>query len=294
MKRIGPELKMPDLEVPPVLADLFHDLRKRGLLPVVGLVLVAIVAVPLLLGNHSAEEEAEPVVPQAAVATPSATSSSHLAVVEAKPGLRDYHKRLGHRKPTDPFKQRFTAPVVNGSPATVRTGGSSSTTVSTTEGPSGSGESPAEGAPSTPPSSGGGEVAVTHHLTFYTIAIDAKITKAGGGKDGNASKQPESSIKHEVPPLTALPGDKAPVVTYMGPSQKGKPVLLVSTDVRSEFGEAICLSGSEVCQLLELELGMPETFVYGANETRYTINVLKIEKVVVGHKWPGLDESSGK
>jgi hypothetical protein len=39
---------------------------------------------------------------------------------------------------------------------------------------------------------------------------------------------------------------------------------------------------------------MPETFIYGANETRYTINILKIGKIAVGHKWPGFDESSGE
>ena len=57
MKRIGPDLKMPELKVPPFFADLYYDLRKRGLLPIVGLILVAIVAVPFLLGGGSEEEE---------------------------------------------------------------------------------------------------------------------------------------------------------------------------------------------------------------------------------------------
>ncbi len=60
MKRVGPELKMPDLKnakVPPFLSDLYYDLHDRRLLPLVGLVLVAIVAVPFLLGGGSDMEE---------------------------------------------------------------------------------------------------------------------------------------------------------------------------------------------------------------------------------------------
>ena len=55
MKRLkaGPELKMPDLKMPQFLVDLYWDLRDRRLLPLVGLVLVAIVAVPFLLGGSN-------------------------------------------------------------------------------------------------------------------------------------------------------------------------------------------------------------------------------------------------
>ena len=58
MKRIGPELKMPklkgsDAKVPPVLADLYYDLRDRRLLPLIALILVAIVAAPFLLKERA-------------------------------------------------------------------------------------------------------------------------------------------------------------------------------------------------------------------------------------------------
>jgi hypothetical protein len=69
----------------------------------------------------------------------------------------------------------------------------------------------------------------------------------------------------------------------MGPSRKGKPLLLVSRDVSSIFGEVKCLEGDEICQLVEVEPGFPVVFVYGANEVRYRINVLKIEPVAVAH-----------
>jgi hypothetical protein len=64
----------------------------------------------------------------------------------------------------------------------------------------------------------------------------------------------------------------------MGTSRDGKKALmLVSSDVVSIFGEANCVIGSKSCQLLALEPGMPETFVYGPQERTFRIEVLKIE-----------------
>jgi hypothetical protein len=50
------------------------------------------------------------------------------------------------------------------------------------------------------------------------------------------------------------------------------------------FGEAHCVSGDGVCQLLEAEPGFPITFVYGENEVHYTVNVLKLSMIVTGRK----------
>ena len=64
MKRVGPELKMPDLKnvkVPRFVTDLYQDLVDRRLLPLVALILVAIVAVPFLLGGS--EEPPAPSTP---------------------------------------------------------------------------------------------------------------------------------------------------------------------------------------------------------------------------------------
>ena len=95
MKRLkGPELKMPELKMPPFLTDLYWDLRDRRLLPLVGLVIVAIVAVPFLLGGGSEESPPPASPPVAAISGTADADTSRLTVVEAKPGLRDYRKRL--------------------------------------------------------------------------------------------------------------------------------------------------------------------------------------------------------
>ena len=143
----GPELKVPDLKAlkaPQFLVDLYWDLRDRHLLPIVGLALIGIVAVPFLLGG-SKSEAPPPVAPVATAPSPEATtSSSKLTVVESQPGLRVYKKRLAHRQPTNPFKQRFTSPVLSGTKLGGGGGGggssgSTSTTTTVTTGGSGSG-----------------------------------------------------------------------------------------------------------------------------------------------------------
>lgn len=282
MKRLkGPKLKMPDLKVPPILADLYYDLLDRRLLPLVVLVVVAIAAVPFLLGGGS--EEPAPSVQDEAAAEASALEAAEaasLTVVEAKPGLRDYRKRLKGRTPADPFKQRYTQVNLEGAQLNPQTETSATTTTTeTTTGSSGS-KSPSTESPETSPSGGDGDG--EPDLTFYTFAIKVRISKSGG-KNADPGEKQEPVVKERVLPLTELPGEKAPVVTYMGSSKKGKALLMVSNDVKSTFGDAKCISGDDVCQLLEAEPGFPITFVYGGGETHYTIKVLKIYPVVTGH-----------
>lgn len=281
----GPELKMPGLKLPPFVRDLYWDLRDRRLLPLVALVLVAIVAAPFLLSGGS--EEAPPPAPTAGLpplAGASATDTAKLTVVEAKPGLRDYRKRLEARTPTDPFEQRYSGPI--------RKGGQLKEPIPTSEPSSGSGDesavSPAPAvteapSPASPPSGGGdGSGDDAPPLALFTFAIDLQIARSEKTKSG-AQKMGEPTVRHGVVPTTPLPGEKAPVVTYMGLSPKGKNVLLmVSNNVKTILGDAKCLSGTDTCQLLEVEPGLPEVFVYGENDVRYKINVLDVEAVPTG------------
>jgi hypothetical protein len=288
MKRIGPELKKPNLKVPTVLRDLYRDLHDRRLLPLVALLLVAIVAAPFLLSNS---ESAPPPASfgQSPVAGASASHAS-FTVVKAAPGLREPSKRLSHLHAKDPFRQQYTnAPVTHESTSVVSTSASteSSTTEVVTEGTV---ETPASAPPtetgdSTQGGSGNSSGNAGGHggLVFYTFAIDVKIVRTETKDDGSkeSSELPE---RQRVLPSTVLPGDKQQVVTYMGISPKTrKPLFLVSTDVSAVFGDAKCVTGSESCQLLELEEKLPETFVFGANDVRYKITVLDVEPVTTGH-----------
>jgi hypothetical protein len=304
VKRLGPELKLPklkggEMKVPPFLSDLYFDLRERRLLPLVGLILVAIVATPILLGGGS--EEAAPVPPPAAVSGGGAPASQTLTVVKAEPGLRSYKKRLGHRTPTNPFKQRFTGPRLNGAhlnePATTTTTTTTSTSSSTGSTPEGSVNSeptltsPPSSQPSSPspsgssPSGGGtsGKEELPHDLTLFTFAIDVDISRIGPKPDGSVAESGPTPHKELLPPV-ALPGEKAPVVTYLGMGAKdGLPMFLVSPEVTATYGKGMCIAGTSVCQLMSLKEGAPAIFEYGPNHVRYKIEVVGIKPIVTGH-----------
>ncbi len=296
MKRLkaGPELKMPDLKVPDFLVDLYWDLRDRRLLPLVGLAIVAIIAVPFLLGGGSEEEEVAPAVAGASSAPSPEPAGAKLTVVEAKPGLRDYRKRL-REHPTDPFVQRYTSPQLAGtklggggdeasSSSTSTTSTSTSTTkvTKTTKNPDGTSTTKvtAETDGESTPGSEGGKAP---QLTLYSFAADVKIVRTTSSADGQKLTD-DPIVRHKVIPPAALPGENAQVVTYMGISPTTrKPLLLISDQVTAVFGEASCLSGANACQLIEVEPNFPETFVFGTAGVRYKITVLKVYPVVTGH-----------
>jgi hypothetical protein len=278
------KLKGPTLKFPPLVTDLFYDLRDRRLLPLIAVLAVAIVAAPFLLGGGSKQEPPPASPPAGAVASSisGAAGSAQLTVVQAEPGLRDYRKRLGGRPARNPFKQRYTGPVLKGAHLNSQT--TSATTSTTTTSSSGAGvtsptsTSPTSGTPaSTAPSSGGdsppsGGKDQTTGTAVSSYTVDVRIVHDG-----------KTQTRKNLAEMTKLPGDKVPAVMFMGASGDGKKaLLLVSSDVNSIFGDAKCSLGSQTCDLLAVEPGFPETFVYGPNDAKYKITVLKIEPVVGG------------
>jgi hypothetical protein len=277
------------MKVPPFLTDLYEDLRDRRLLPLVALLLVGIVAAPILLGGGGSETEEEAAaLPPAASASGAAASS--LTVVEAHPGLRAPSKRLKGRTPTDPFTQRYTGSVREGGLPNENAGSTTTTTATETGGsaPESSGAVPIGPETSTGGSGSSGGSAPSEDFSsgrLYTFTVDVQISRTEEQPDG-AQKMGEPSVRKGVKPPAPLPGDKAPVVTYLGVNYvKGKPraMLMVSRDVSAVFGDAHCVSGTSNCELLEVEPGFPEIFEYGPNGVRYKFNVLKIEIARDGH-----------
>ncbi len=247
---------------------------------------VAIVAVPFLLGGGS--EEPAPAPGGGAMAgglEDRAADAPSLTVVESKPGLRDYRKRLKARNATDPFEQRYTSPELKGTElgggGEGETSSSTTTTTKTTKTvKDADGKTTTTTTDTTEESPGG--TGSEPELTLYSFAIDVKIVRAETKADGSKETS-EPTVRHRVLAPAPLPGEKAQVVTYMGISPKTRqPLLLISDEVTAVFGEGNCLSGSSSCQLLEVEAGLPVTFVYGENDVRYKINVLKVEPVTAG------------
>jgi hypothetical protein len=288
VKRLkGPELKMPELKVPDFVTDLYWDLRDRRLLPLVALAIVAIVAVPFLLGGGS--KESPPLPPAAASALPAnGEHGATLTVVQAKPGLRDYRRRLARRSPTDPFKPHYAGSMLKGaelnSQSETGSGATETSTSATFESTTTStGSTPTPSSPSSGNDGGGGADSGNGQpqITLFAFAIDVKITRTETKEDGSKEQSDPETRKHVLAPA-ALPSKKTAVITYMGINPKTKlPLLLISDQVTGVFGEGKCLSGAGSCQLLEVEPTYPVTFVLEGG-TRYKINVLKVEPVTAG------------
>lgn len=291
----GPDLKVPDLKVPTALRDLYLDLRDRRLLPLMGLILVAIVATPFLLGGSS-----KPVRPVTRASGNAPAEEASLTVLPAAPGLREPSKRLAGRAAKNPFRPHYTAPVLNeGAAPTSETSTSTTTTTSSTTtstAPEGGSTEDAAASPPAPEPSGGGSSSgegggsegqstndVPPGRTLYTLAVTVAVTRIETKADGSLDKKGPTLYKEVLAP-TPLPGEKTPVITYLGMGAKHhEPLFLVSNEVTAIFGEANCISGVGTCQLLVLEEGFPVTFVYGDNDVRYKINLVKAEPVVNGH-----------
>jgi hypothetical protein len=262
----GPDLKLSGIKVPGFVQDIYYDLKDRHLLPVAAILMVAIVAVPIALAKSGSEEAETPPPAEAGAARSSAGGQPGELVAKSAPGLRDYRRRLDHRQAKDPFEQHHTGPS---SSAEGETGGG-------TEGVSG--EPPSEPSKTEPPSEtegGGGEgTPVPGELTYYSYAIDVRVS--GGSQEGNG----KVTVRRNLPELTMLPSRETPAIVYMGSTKDGKKaVMTVSSDVKAIFGDAKCALGSESCELLVMEPGLPETFVYGGAGRTYKIELLKIHLV---------------
>lgn len=306
MKRpkLGPELKMPklkrpafgssSLEAPPFVADVYYDLRDRRLLPLVALVIVAILAVPFLLGG------AEDTVPLPTAESPAeaagleATAGETLTVVQARPGLRDYRKRLRGRTPTNPFRQRYTGlpagaeleSTVETSP-TAASDDTSDVTV-TDEGddvtveieePGGSpdgGDSPGAGGGSGGSGGTSGDAAPTGGQ-FYAYRPDVRFGLAGSGE----------LKEYEDLPLASLLPKENPVLFFIGATEAGDRVVFdVSAEVVLVKGGGKCVGGRQSCGLLFVREGEAVTVLTESRGRTFQLAVDSIDLVPVERTKP--------
>lgn len=288
MLKKGPELKLSDLKVPDFLLDIYYDLRERHLLPLVAILLVALVALPIALSRGSSEPEPSE---SNAVATPSSVvPTSDLVVAKATPGLRDYRRRLGNRTPQDPFVQQYTGggeeagAIASAQSGVALSDGGDSEAVASEGGEVtiGGSSAPLPEASSPPiESDSAGDATEGKTATKYAAdTIDVRIVRVNSGDEAGASKV-DPTVLRKVPELSMLPSRKTPVAVFMGASADGKKaLLLISSDVQSTFGDGRCVVGSKVCQLMAMEEGLPQTFVYGPQARTYRLEILKIDRTL--------------
>lgn len=289
MKLPGPQVKMPTVKAPTFLVDLFYDLHDRRLLPLIALVLVAIAAVPFLLGGESSETAAPSGAGVSEALGLDGGSSASLTVVEAEPGLRDYRTRLRRRSPADPFQQQYTAPAQGGGSSAE--GGSSSSSASSSGGSgSSSGSDSTAGTtgggantPSSNPgaqsgngnsggSNGGGHGGSTEQagLRYFGYRSDVRFGVAGSG---------QLALHKELPLGSLLPKQNS-VLVFIGVTQNGKRALFDPTSkITSVRGNGDCVGGKQSCEILSMRAGTAVDLLVGSSGRAYRLNVVRIDFV---------------
>lgn len=279
-----PELKRPTLKgsalkapkAPQFLKDLHADLRDRHLLlPMVALI-VAIAAVPFLLGGSSEE----PITAPAPVGVDASASEVESAVLAEQTGIRSYRKRLAALRKKNPFDQQYTGArpgqetevAVDDGSAAVSVAGEGSEQVPA---PVDSGSSPSVSVPSsTPvPSSPSSDPSVSvgsgtsepdgtslesaaDQASFYTGTVDVSFGALGSAKRYKNVKR-----------FTNLPNDSDPVVAFLGLSvDSERAYFLISPAVIRMDGDGACPGQGSGCQFLELAIGDQQSLTVGETE----------------------------
>jgi hypothetical protein len=273
LKRLRADLRLPKLgggrisapktsiKAPKFATDLYGDLRDRRLLPLIALLLVAILAVPFLLGGD--DEEAPPVATPAQSSNPADSTSASFSVVPAEPGLRVPDKRLGYRQARDPFQRPVrTQKEPSGDSGSGSSGGSTAT-----------------GAAATTPSNGAAQT----NTTKTNIVVESDVTDWGIDIRSGFVDGPEKD-RSNLPAMTSLPNEKNPAVVFVGLSgDRQGAMFLMTSEVTAYYGKGKCAVDKQACQLLELRPGQAATFAIGYGQTRYKIFLKRIVALVETH-----------
>jgi hypothetical protein len=305
LKRPGALSKGPEIKMPRLVTDLYADLRERHLLPLVVLLIAAMIAAPLLLGNGG-DKMKPAVAPVPAAGAAGVTNDSAFAVVPAARHLRSPEKRLGHRQALNPFRVDTKAGEGEGSTATGNGGSQGSSgggkELSATESSSGGSSSgstiaaqanpaevtPAQAAPeqatSTQPSAPESPSAAGSPTENVTVQVNV-TTFVANVKSGLVPGELTEEMK--LTPMTKLPDAKDPVVMFAGLSQDDKRALfLMTSKVTGYYGKVHCAVDKQACQMVELKPGNAAIFSYGLGEEekRYKVVLQNIEPVVTSER----------
>lgn len=242
---------------PQALDDLYRDLRDRKLLPIVGLLVVAIIAVPFALSASS--DAPSPGTTAAADIVPADAPEAQAAVLAENPGLRNYRQRLDALKSKNPFEQQFETSGIDqttvGTPTgdtgsvTETTGGSTST--STTDTASAAGGSTSTSTTDT--TTNNVDVNVDETTTqskpqFYTYRLDLQY-----GVEGDVKEHKNVKVLDILNPVGA----------FIGVSENGsRAYFTLSSDVTAVSGEGSCAPNPSDCEFLALKPGKSQVLTY--------------------------------
>jgi hypothetical protein len=227
-------------------SDLMHDLRSRGLLPLAGLLLIAIVAAPFLISRMGGSEDAPAGTGSLEAAAVKEAPEGKAAVVSYAPGVRNSRRLDGD--PKNPFIQQHQDQGGDGD------GG--------TEG----------GAGQDAGTTGNGGVTITgttrSRLFYFYYETDVRSGEAGQ----------QLKRQNDIDPFTLLPSENVPVAVFMGVANGGnQAVFSVSRQVTNVSGEGTCYPDPDSCELLGISQGDGADLAYAGDNKIYRIEVARIK-----------------
>ena len=244
------------------LNQIWKDLKDRKLLPVAGVLLVAIVAVPVALSSSSstpapAGAVAPPPPPAAGLPAVNQTSVPSSAAPNGR-ARNPFAPSSGATSTTTTTTTAATSTPVTGSTSATGTGTGTGTT-----GASGSPSSSSTGGTSTPttPSTGGQTPSVPPTIpvpkpkrTVPTLKSDQSysvslaITRRSGGLD----------TINPLQRLSPLPSPSQPLVVELGVLKGGDRVLFAVQPGTVVSGKGTCVPGAIDCEILSLAQAQTE------------------------------------
>lgn len=246
-----------------LLQDVWHDLRAKRLWPVAALLALAIVAVPAVLTESSAEPS-DPAPPPAASAEAPDLPKVQLDVADAESS--GVGSALDVFAAKDPFKP----------PRAVTSSGStadSGATAGATDG--GAGEAPGTGGGTAP---GGGIVAPGQppapngppSTQEYEYVADVTFWQDG--------KRRKLRGLHK---LDMLPNQAAPVLIFMGTSENGGNAVFLVDSTLKAAGEGRCDPGPANCAFVHVGPGSEHSFTNDQGDS-YRLRIDEIRRVELG------------
>ena len=251
-----------------LLTDLAYDLKDRGLLPVVFVLIAAFAAVAFMVMRGSDTPPPPP---------PSAASADDAQEVQAAvfadvPTLRDSRKRLESRKRKNPFRQQFASPksVEALEESTAVTSGSSSGSSTGSSTTSSTGSSSGGTAPSTPPASKPGSSTTETEIRLITYNLDVLAGPVG-----------ETRRIKDVELAAFLPGNNKPLLQLVAITPNAnKAIFAVARSVSATTGEGRCFPDGATCDFLMLEKSEARRLVWDVDGRTYRIKLLEINEVI--------------
>jgi hypothetical protein len=258
------------------LRSLVDDLIEKRLWPFAVALVVALVAIPVVLGRGGSAAPAAP-SPVASAASAGQPASGQTALVNVDPSLGE--GRVPDGKVRNPFKQQHvpsaitatstaTAPSSSGGAGSSTAGGTASTGGSDAGSGTSSTPAPDAGTPSTPSTDKLESKPKTDPRDTYRVSLRF-------GEAGN-----QRTIK-DIARLTPLPSSTDPFFVFLGVLGDGKTaVFMVSSDA-APTGDGACRPKLTNCETIQLKAGESEFFDLAtgtAGVVQYQLDMLSVSK----------------